>query len=262
MASMAFLPLAVRRRLPCWHATTGTLGSGTLPAIVQLLDGGTMMGGEPRGPLKQMPRRVYTPDPEPRRRRRSLDPHPAPRWLDRLPPPEPMPAPEKPPPAPKKPRVPTPVQLAEQPVAVNLDAHSVPELPKVKEPRPVPPSAPKVEEPATPRPPPQPKQQVPTWILQVRTLDLLEVATVLGLTVEDDHIRPCPSCGDEAGVAVYRNKKGWFLWRCAACGARDRGNVDLASYALAGEKAGDMGPEQRALLRQWFVDQGWCDASA
>lgn len=88
----------------------------------------------------------------------------------------------------------------------------------------------------------------------------MEIAEVLGLQVEDDHIRPCPCCGDEAGAEVYRNRKGWILWRCTACGTWDRGNLDLASYALAGEKAGDLEPGRKALLRQWFADQGWCKA--
>jgi len=57
-----------------------------------------------------------------------------------------------------------------------------------------------------------------------------------------------------------RNKKGWILWRCCACSTRDRGNVDLASYALAGEKAGDLEPKPKALLQQWFADQGWCES--
>ena len=35
--------------------------------------------------------------------------------------------------------------------------------------------------------------------------------------------------------------------------------MDLASYALGGEKAGDLGPGQKALLQQWFADRGWCD---
>ena len=103
---------------------------------------------------------------------------------------------------------------------------------------------------------------MPAWILQVRKLDLLEVAAVLGLKVEDSCIRPCPRCGDEAGAEVYRNKKEWVLWRCTACEARDRGNLDLVSYALAGEKAGDLPVEQKLLLRQWFVDQGWCHVGA
>ena len=174
-----------------------------------------------------------------------------------------MPAPENPRPALEEPRAPTSVQPTEQQFVVNLDDHSVPELPKVKAPRPVPPPAPKVKEPAPPPTPSPPKRPMPAWILQIRRLDLLEIAAVLGLTVEDSHIRPCPRCGvDEPGAEVYQNKQGWVLWRCAACGARDRGNVDLASYALAGEKAGNLDAEMRALLRQWFADQGWCDVVA
>ena len=100
---------------------------------------------------------------------------------------------------------------------------------------------------------------MPRWILQVRDLDLVEIAEVLGLEVEDDRLLPCPRCGDESGAEVYRNKKGWTLWRCRACSTWDRGNLDLASYALAGEKAGDLEPEPKALLQQWFADQGWCE---
>ena len=83
---------------------------------------------------------------------------------------------------------------------------------------------------------------------------------MLGLLFEDDRIRPCPSCGDEGEAEVYRNKQGWRLWRCESCGMKDRGNLDLASYAIAGVKAGDLEPELKDQLRQWFADQGWCDS--
>lgn len=107
--------------------------------------------------------------------------------------------------------------------------------------------------------PKQARQKIPQWIVQVRKLDLLEVAEVVGLSVEDNQLRPCPSCGNEAGAEIYRNKSGWLLWRCGVCEIRDRGNLDLASYAIAGEKAGDLEPDRKALLRLWFADQGWCD---
>ena len=45
---------------------------------------------------------------------------------------------------------------------------------------------------------------------------------------------------------------------CRACSTRDCGNLDLASYSLAGEKASDLEPEPEA-LQQWFADQGWCE---
>jgi len=107
-----------------------------------------------------------------------------------------------------------------------------------------------------------PRQRPPRWILQVRKIDMLELAEVLGLRVDEDRMKPCPNCGDDAGAELYRNRQGWLLWRCAECELRDRGNVDLVSYALAGQKAGDLHPDQKSLLRQWFVDQGWCEADA
>ena len=89
---------------------------------------------------------------------------------------------------------------------------------------------------------------------------MVEIAEVLGLEVDEDRLRPCPRCSDEAGAEVYRNKKkGLTLWHCRSCSTWDRGNLDLASYALAGEKAGDMEPDQKTLLQQWFSDQGWCE---
>ena len=109
-------------------------------------------------------------------------------------------------------------------------------------------------------PPPHTQRlEIPPWILQVRDLDLVEIAEVLGFEVEDDRVLPCPRCGDESGAEVYRNKKGWTLWRCRGCSTWNRGNLDLASYALAGEKAGDLDDTSKALLQQWFADQGWCD---
>ncbi len=89
---------------------------------------------------------------------------------------------------------------------------------------------------------------------------MVEIAEVLGLHVDQGRMRSCPNCGDENGAELYRNKQDWLLWRCRECELRDRGNIDLVSYALAGEKAGDLPPEQKALLRQWFADQGWCEA--
>ena len=108
-------------------------------------------------------------------------------------------------------------------------------------------------------PPPAPKRTVPAWILQVRKLDLVELAEVLGLEVEGERLQPCPCCGDEDGAEVFTTKKGLVLWRCGACEVKDRGNLDLASYAIAGERAGDLEPERKALLQQWFADQGWCE---
>ena len=86
--------------------------------------------------------------------------------------------------------------------------------------------------------------------MRVRELDLVEIAEVLDLVVEDHRILPCPRCGDEAGAEVYMTKKGWTVWRCKACSTWERGNLDLASYALAGEKAGDLPDEDKALLQQ------------
>jgi hypothetical protein len=42
--------------------------------------------------------------------------------------------------------------------------------------------------------------------MQVRSLDLVDIAEVLGLEVEDQRIRPCPRCGDHAGAKIYRTK--------------------------------------------------------
>lgn len=111
-----------------------------------------------------------------------------------------------------------------------------------------------------PRPTPKSSRpKVPHWIIQIRQLDLAEVAEELGLQIEGARLRPCPRCGDETRAEVYQNKQGWTLWRCGACETRDRGNLDLASYALTGQKAGELEPESKSLLRQWFADQGWCD---
>ena len=147
----------------------------------------------------------------------------------------------------------------DQPLGTPRAGLTQPNPSVVKEPAPAQPKTPKVEEPASP--PPAARPEVPAWVLQVRTLDLLEVAEVLGLHVEDNRLLPCPRCGVEVGAQLYRNKKGWVLWRCGACKAWDRGNLDLVSYALAGEKAGDLPRDEKILLRQWFSDQGWCDAA-
>lgn len=112
---------------------------------------------------------------------------------------------------------------------------------------------------ADPAPPPKPRREVPRWILQVRDLDLVEIAEVLGLEVDEDRLLPCPRCDDEVGAEIYQNKKGWTLWRCHSCSTWERGNLDLASYTLTGEKAGDLEPAPKGLLQQWFADQGWCE---
>ena len=120
------------------------------------------------------------------------------------------------------------------------------------------PQSPEIEPVVEPAAPP-PCRKVPRWILQVRKIDMVEIAEVLGLEVAQYKMRPCPHCGEEVGAEIYQNKHGWLLWRCGECQLRDRGNVDLVSYALAGEKAGDLSPDQKVLLRQWFADQGWCE---
>ena len=85
---------------------------------------------------------------------------------------------------------------------------------------------------------------------------------MLGLQVDGDRLTPCPLCRSAETAEVTTTKKGWTLWRCRPCGIHGRGILDLASYALAGEKAGDLEPEVQILLRQWFADQGWCDGEA
>ena len=196
-----------------------------------------------------MPRRsVYLPDPPALKKRRSSfarselpwdhTPTPSPALVDAAvlsPPAEPSQQAE-------------PVERQPQPTSVGRQAPSPP--------APMP-AAPLVG--AEPAQVPEPRPDVPRWILQVRDLDLLEIAEVLGLEVDEDRIRPCPRCGEEAGAEVYRNKKGWTVWRCRACSTWDRGNLDLASYAFTGEKAGDLPTDQKALLQQWFADQGWCE---
>jgi len=177
-----------------------------------------------------MPRRTYLPDPPPTRRRRG----PAPPPFRGVPP--------------------------------THSTFAVPTLPETTKPQavldtvPATRATPPKQQVALSSPSQPPRPKVPHWILQVRELDLLDVAQVLGLDVQSDRLRPCPRCNDEAGAEVYTSKKGWTLWRCRVCETRDRGNLDLASYALTGEKAGDLEPGLKELLQQWFVDQGWCDS--
>ena len=136
------------------------------------------------------------------------------------------------------------------------DTRSLQEEPRKLTLVPVPPEPP----PSTVQEAPSRPQETPLWIQQVRSVDLFEVAEVLGLEVGKNRILPCPCCGDSRGAEVYKNQGGWIVWRCQQCSVRNRGNVDLASYVLAGEKAGDLPPEHQALLRQWFADQGWCES--
>jgi hypothetical protein len=183
-------------------------------------------------------RSVYIPDLPPRKQRRSGFVRSEPSWAA-TPTPSPMPAV-----APSTPVEPKPAPEPAAPMSTAAPAS-----------RPTPPG--KETEPAAPS---QVRREVPRWILQVRALDLVELAETVGLEVAEDWLRPCPRCGDEAGAKIYRNKKGWTLWRCNSCKTRDRGNLDMVSYAIGGEKAGDLEPDRKALLQQWFADQGWCDS--
>ena len=194
-------------------------------------------------------RSVYLPDPPPQRKLRSSFDRSAPPWSQPTPPPSENPGPSTTPVAEVLPQPDVPPERLPRGTTEPTNGQRLPDSPAT------PTSS--AEEPASP-PPPTPRREMPRWILQVRDLDLVEIAEVLGLEVEDDRLLPCPRCGDESGAEVYRNKKGWTLWRCRACSTWDRGNLDLASYALAGEKAGDLEPEPKALLQQWFADQGWC----
>ena len=200
-------------------------------------------------------RSVYLPDPPPQRKLRSSFVRSAPPWPQATPRPSGNPSPSTTPavevlPQPEVPNERLPKQQPRRGTTEPTNGQRPPASPTAP--------ATSAEKPVS-SPPPTLRREVPRWILQVRDLDLVEIAEVLGLEVEDDRLLPCPRCGDEAGAEVYRNKKGWTLWRCRSCSTWDRGNLDLASYALAGEKAGDLPPDQKALLRLWFADQGWCE---
>jgi hypothetical protein len=116
-----------------------------------------------------------------------------------------------------------------------------------------------------PEPPPSPPPApVPTWIVQARQVDLLTVASHVGVEVVEgtepgeQMIRPCPRCGSAEGVTVFVNPR-WNArqWRCPACKGRG-GNLDLASYALLGAPLGKLDDEGREAVKGWFEEMGWC----
>lgn len=120
---------------------------------------------------------------------------------------------------------------------------------------PVPEASPPIQPAAADERPP-----VPTWIRQVWEVALDEVAGGLGLSIDEDRLSPCPNCDCDEGGKVRTTSKGRTLWSCRTCGLSGRGSLDMASYHLAGESAGNLEPDRKALLHQWFADQGWCDA--
>jgi hypothetical protein len=152
-----------------------------------------------------MPRRwVFQPDEPPKRRVTTRKNPPEAEGLFTMPAKGPRPTPSKP----------------ESVVAAEV----IPE-PDPKTEVPVPPSS----------PPPAP---VPTWIVQARQVDLLTVASHVGVEVVEGEepgsqlIQPCPRCGSAEGVAVFVNPR-WNVrqWRCPTCKGRG-GNLDLAALTL------------------------------
>lgn len=154
----------------------------------------------------------------------------------------------------------------------------VPDLPKPSE---KPAAKAPVREPAkavVPKPakqkPPQPESKVeppvqtprvppPLWIQQARKADLFDVARALQLNVEHGRrIKPCPACKRSGGARIWRLKeRGWSVWK-DACMDQVAGNIDLVAYTLFSKKAGDLPPEDRNKVRQWFAERGWCDSAA
>ena len=105
----------------------------------------------------------------------------------------------------------------------------------------------------------------PTWIDQVRDVDVPAVAEALGMRLDRNRraLRPCPGCGaerrgssDKRGPVLVRHQGQ--SWWCARCNAKGDA-LNLASLALhRAPKLADLTAEQLADVRAWYAGRGWC----
>ena len=105
----------------------------------------------------------------------------------------------------------------------------------------------------------------PSWIDAARRADVPAVAEALGLSLDRNRraLRPCPGCGaeqrgsqDKRGpMGMTLDRRGWRCFRCDAAGDA----LDLVAVRFHGSKLRDLTAEQRADVRAWYADRGWCD---
>ena len=99
------------------------------------------------------------------------------------------------------------------------------------------------------------------WLDDARQIDLLRIATELGLgRYGRIHLAPCPGCGEQQrsardrrpGVVYFKEQR----WRCGRCDAHGDA-IDLVAYATTGDALSGSNGES---VRAWFASRGWCSA--
>lgn len=106
------------------------------------------------------------------------------------------------------------------------------------------------------------------WIDDAKRAKVPDVADALGLSMTRVKGRavamgPCPACNakqrgssDSRKPVLVRPEGGG--WWCAPCAAKGDA-LDLVAVYLHGRRLPDLDREQRAGVRAWYAEQGWCD---
>ena len=111
------------------------------------------------------------------------------------------------------------------------------------------------------------------WLDRAKAVPVLDVAAALGLSLGRDgkSFGPCPGCGAATRANPGRRDSrgrcailpgGW--WHCYSNGSDGCGatadSPGLVAWQLTGERWQKGDASTSAKIREWFAQNGWCDA--
>lgn len=108
------------------------------------------------------------------------------------------------------------------------------------------------------------------WVEQAASVRFADVASHLGIAQVRGHtIAPCPNpacgatrrgSGDPRGAVDLADRDGRELWHCKRC---NTGGDAFAAvcFVLGGARFSALTPDDKARVRAWYADRGWCDAA-
>ena len=108
------------------------------------------------------------------------------------------------------------------------------------------------------------------WVEQAAAVRFGDVASHLGITqVRGRTIAPCPNpacgatrrgSGDPRGAVDLADRDGKELWHCKRC---NTGGDAFAAvcFVLGGARFSALTPDDKAKVRAWYADRGWCEAA-